>query len=312
MGDTGLVFNIQRFSIHDGPGIRTTVFLKGCSLRCFWCHNPEGLRATPEILFSPDRCIGDGECAAVCPQHAHEFDGKLHIYHRDLCTACGQCVDVCYAEALEISGRKMTVDQVVAEVLQDRAFYETSGGGVTLSGGDPLVQRAFSRAILFRCKAEGLHTALETAANCRWQDLESLLPVTDLMMMDLKQMDPEKHRAATGVSNQRILANARRLAELGVSLIFRVPVVPTVNDTVESIAAIAGFVRDLTALGKARGHYASDRPSLELLPFHRMAGNKYERLGMEHRARDLQPPGKDIMANLTEVASSCGIPVRHR
>jgi len=309
---TGIIFDIQRFSIHDGPGIRTTVFFKGCSLRCFWCHNPEGLRPRPEIQFRPDRCIGCGECVAVCPQGAQAIENGTRVYRRERCQACGQCVETCYADALVLVGQEMTVEQVMAEILQDHAFYETSGGGVTLSGGEPVLQRDFARAILECCKAEGLHTAIETAGNCRWGSLSALLPATDLIMMDIKHLDPEAHHAATGISNERILANARRLAQTDKPMIFRIPVVPTVNDTPEEIGAIAAFVRRLADLRSEKRH----RPdgchdiSLELLPFHRLAGDKYRSLGLDYRARDLTQPSKEKMAQLVKMARVHGITVR--
>jgi len=307
---TGVVFNIQRFSIHDGPGIRTTVFLKGCPLHCFWCHNPEGIRPEPEIQFFPSRCIGCGECLKVCPEGAHELRDGVHIFHRERCVACGQCAALCYAGALEMIGQRMTVDEVLEEVLRDRAFYATSGGGVTLSGGEPLLQREFTLAILERSKAEGLHTAIETAANCRWDHLAELLPVTDLIMMDIKHMDADKHRAATGVSNGRILDNARRLAQTDKPIIFRVPVVPTVNDEPEQVAAIARFVRSLVEARSDDGRCAAADISLELLPFHRLATDKYRSLDMEYRAHGLETPTREHMAELVEVARAHSVTVR--
>lgn len=312
MDQAGIVFNIQRFSIHDGPGIRTTVFLKGCSLHCFWCHNPEGIHLKPEIQFYPGRCIVDGECARVCSENAHEFIDGQHFFYRDRCTSCGDCVDVCYTNALELDGKTLAVDQVMEEILADRSFYESSGGGVTLSGGDPLVQRGFTRAILERCKQESIHTAIETTANCRWEHLADLLPLTDLVMMDIKHMDPEKHRQATGVTNTRILANARRLAQVGIPLILRTPVIPGVNDSPDDIAAIAGFIRELVQQGSSNGHYKSAAPVLELLPFHRLAEDKYHSLGMEYRVRNMQPPSREKMDELVEVARLQGISARHR
>ena len=206
----------------------------------------------------------------------------------------------------------MTVAEVMVEILADRAFYHNSGGGVTLSGGEPLLQDGFALALLERCKVEGLHTALETAANCRWERLAALLPLTDLVMLDLKHMDDEPHRMATGVSNQRILANARRLAELGRVMILRVPVVPGVNDSASNIVATARFVRELTLLGRANGHYVDFVPSLELLPFHRLSGQKYRNLGWEDRTTGIQPPRAARMSELTALAAEFGIPVCHR
>jgi pyruvate formate lyase activating enzyme len=306
----GNVFDIQRFSIHDGPGIRTTVFLKGCSLRCFWCHNPEGLRRPAELQFLPARCIACGACL-VCPQAANELrDGAL-IYHRERCEACGQCVETCYAEGRRLVGRPMTVEEVMQEALRDRIFYETSGGGVTLSGGEPALQPEFSRAILVACQTEGIHTAIETAGNCAWDDLAMLLPATDLVMMDLKHMDAAKHRAATGVSNERILENARRLAASDKPLIFRIPIVPTVNDTPEEVAAIACFVRELGSLRAAGGNDGQSL-SLELLMFHRLASDKYTSLGLIYRARDLVAPTKEQMAILAQAAAAQGVAVCNR
>ncbi len=318
---TGTVINVQRFSIHDGPGIRTTVFFKGCSLRCFWCHNPESIRPRPEIQFYADRCIGCRECLAICPQGAHSFDGASsavgvtgvdggHEYARDACIVCGQCVDVCCAEAVELTGRAMSVGAVMQEVLADREFYAKSGGGVTLSGGEPLLQREFAHAILARCQAAGVHTAIETAANCPWAYLEELLPVTELFMMDIKHMDPVKHKDATGVSNERILANAKRLAASGKPVLFRIPVIPTVNDTEEEIAAIAAFVSDLGALGVGAANRQHGLPQLELLTFHRLASDKYQSLGLDYRAASLEPPTKARMAELTQAAAQQGVQVR--
>jgi pyruvate formate lyase activating enzyme len=308
---TGLIFDIQRFSVHDGPGIRTTVFLKGCTLRCFWCHNPEGLRMTSEVQFLPNRCLACGACVAACGHDGQHLDETGRSFTRAQCVACGQCVEACVAEALTLAGKRVTATEVVAEVLRDRVFYETSGGGVTLSGGEPALQPDFAREILTLSKAEGLHTAIETCGSIPWSSLEALLPLTDLVMMDLKQMDADKHRAATGAGNERILANARQLAQTRKPLIFRTPVVPGVNDTPAEIAAMAAFVAELVALRaiESNGTGPADI-SWELLPFHRMAGDKYRSLGLEYRARDLNPPPKDHMAVLAETARASGVAVR--
>jgi pyruvate formate lyase activating enzyme len=308
----GYVFNIQRFSLHDGPGIRTTVFLKGCSLRCAWCHNPEGLHRQPEIQFTPSRCLGDMDCVRVCHQGAHEFvDGK-HLFIRELCSVCGDCVDVCVTNALELTAREMTVEQVMLEVLADRAFYERSKGGVTLSGGDPLVQRAFSQAILEQCKAENIHTGLETTGNAPWEHLESLLPFVDLVMMDIKLMDEEKHKQFTGVSNIRILENARKLTERGTTLIFRLPIIPEVSDDIESVQSVAFFIHEIIQASQKIGKYTHEQPYLELLPFHRLAEGKYASLGKEYPMKGVQPPTTEQMVSLAQAGERCGIKVRIR
>ena len=306
MNNHGTIFHIQRFSVHDGPGIRTTVFFKGCSLRCFWCHNPEGLRRQPEIRIHPARCIACGQCREACPNGAHTVSaGGEHIFRRESCQACGRCVEICYAGALEMAGQEVTVDEIMQQVCQDIPFYQSSGGGVTLSGGDPALQPAFAHQILHACRQEGIHTAIETAANCPWDTLAEWLPLTDLVMMDIKQIDPDRHRWATGVSNERILANAGRLMEAGMPVLFRTPVVPTVNDTPEEIAEIARFVRRLGEMARTQ-----EPPALELLPYHGLAGDKYQSLGLENRAAGLDSPPAHKMAQLANAAAAQGVVVK--
>lgn len=297
---TGTITDIQHFSVHDGPGIRTTVFTKGCNLRCFWCHNPETQATDLELQYYPDRCIACGKCVEVCPESAHAMVDGLHAFDRARCTACGACTDVCYSRALVMAGARRSAADVVEVVLRDRAFYETSGGGVTISGGEPLLQPAFTRAVLTGCRAEGIHTAVETAANVSWSRIQEILPVTDLVMMDVKSMDGDVHRKATGVPNARILENARRLADYGVPLIVRTPVVPGVNDDEESIRAIADFTSGLRSLVR-----------YELLRFHAMAGSKYAALGLPFHAGGITPPSDDQMKRLAEVASSFAHEVTH-
>ncbi len=314
MNASGNVFNIQRFSIHDGPGIRTTVFLKGCTLACFWCHNPEGRHTYTEIQFFPERCITCGECVRVCPHSAHEIRDGVHVFRRDLCQNHGACAEACCAQALQLAGQVMSVAQVMEEVLRDRPFYESSGGGVTLSGGEPSLSSSFALEILRQCKNHHLHTAIETCGDCPWSFLEPLLPVTDLIMMDVKHMSGDRHRSATGRSNERILDNARTLASGTVPVIFRTPVVPTVNDSPEDIREIASFVKELIDLRKAYGIGMDGDAGItyELLTFHRLSSDKYRSLGLEYKASGMDSPSKEQMQMLAGVARSLGIAVSVR
>ena len=296
---TGIVTDVQHFSIHDGPGIRTTVFLKGCNLRCFWCHNPETLTMKSELQYFPDRCIACGACVAACPTGAHAIVDGRHEFDRALCTACGACTATCYARALVMAGESRTADDIVDEVVRDRTFYETSGGGVTISGGEPLLQPDFTEAVLAGCVELGISTAIETAANVPWHTIERVLPVTKLVMMDIKSVESERHRSATGVPNERILANARRIAEYGVPMIVRTPVVPGVNDDEASIAGIAAFLAELPG-----------DVTYELLRFHMMAEAKYAGLGLVCRAAGTEPPTPETMETLRRVAEDAGVMVR--
>ncbi len=294
----GIITQIQRFSVHDGPGIRTTVFFKGCNLRCFWCHNPETHRLEPELQLQLARCIGCGACLAICPVGAHRLEDGQRRFDRELCQACGRCAAECYAEALVLVGRQVSVEEVMADILADRPFYESSDGGVTLSGGEPLLQPAFAAALLAACRVAGLHTAIETAAHVPWERLEALLPLLDLIMLDIKLLDDAAHREVTGVSNRRILENARRLGATGVPLIVRTPVVPGVNDTAEAIGAIAQWIAPLPNLAR-----------YELLPFHPMAAGKYESLERAYAARNLARPTPENMEALADIARWHGLAV---
>ena len=281
----GWVFDIQRFSIHDGPGIRTTVFLQGCNLRCTWCHNPESQAAGPCVQFFPDKCIACGLCVAACPEGAQRLADGRRVYVRDLCRTCGACVDTCYAGALIIKAKRMSVAEVLAEVVKDRPYYNDSGGGVTFSGGEPTLQRAFLAELLIASKAAGLHTAVDTAGHAPWETFEKLLLHTDLFLVDVKAFEEQTHRAGTGVGNRRILENVRRLAASGVALCIRVPVIPGFNADATELGQIADFLAGLARV-----------PAVELLPFHHLGGGKYESLGREYPSRNIQPPTDEAMA----------------
>jgi len=263
----GIIFNIQRYSIHDGPGIRTTVFFKGCPLHCFWCQNPESQKRKPEIFLYQDRCMLCGQCVVVCPPGASVLSEASSTIDREVCIGCGKCVDVCPNKARSLVGRYMKPDEVMREVLRDRKFYENSGGGITLSGGEPTAQPEFACAILQACKEAGLHTVLDTCGYVSWPIIERLLKYTDLVLYDIKSMDAVKHREATGKDNRIILKNAKKIAKRKAMRV-RVPVIPGFNDSAEEIGAIVHFVK--TELGSV---------NIDLLPYNKMGEIKYERLG---------------------------------
>jgi pyruvate formate lyase activating enzyme len=288
-GAKGLVFNIQRFSIHDGPGIRTTVFLKGCSLNCLWCHNPESINPMPQLQRFPQKCIGCGRCVKVCPPNAHNLvDGRM-VYSKERCIGCGACAEACYAEALVLAGKTMTVSEVLDEIAKDMSFYQNSNGGVTFSGGEPLLQIGFLEQLLSKCKQQGIHTAVDTAGNVSWECFERTLPYTDLYLYDVKTFGEEHHREATGSSNRMILENLSRLSLLGVAIWIRIPVVPGINDSDEEMAGIFGFLSSLKNIKR-----------IEMLPFHRMGEGKYASLGLVFRAKNIEPPSEEHLAWLRE------------
>jgi pyruvate formate lyase activating enzyme len=272
----GWVFNIQRYSLHDGPGIRTTVFLKGCPLRCLWCCNPESQRPAPEIVFWPERCIRCDACLAACPENAIEIgsQGERQVLV-ERCTLCGRCVDVCCSGALDQIGKLMTVAEVLAEVEQDRPFYDESGGGMTLSGGEPTSQPEFSRRLLQGCRGREIHTAIESCGHAPWSVWQALLPYLDLILYDLKETDPERHRRGTGESNEVVLDNLRRLTQSGKRVIVRRPVIPGYNDDPKSMHDLGRIVQSLGGIEQ-----------IDLLPYHRMGQSKYSRLGQQYALGD--------------------------
>ena len=272
----GMVFDIKRFAVHDGPGIRSTVFLKGCPLSCVWCQNPEGMRREADIAFFRSRCIACGICGEVCPEGAQQSSAETKI-DRARCVVCGRCAEACPAGALVKIGEEMTVDEILDEVLRDRHFYEGSGGGVTISGGEPLHQPQFASALLKALKESGIHTALDTCGYAEWKVLDGLLPHCDLVLYDLKMMDRHSHLKYTAVDNTFVLNNLSILAGRSVPLIVRIPIIPGFNDTEEEIRSIADV---LSSLGIE---------NVELLPFNTLAASKYAQLGRPCPVRDIRP-----------------------
>jgi pyruvate formate lyase activating enzyme len=297
---TGWVFNIQRYSIHDGPGIRTTVFLKGCPLRCLWCDNPESQHMTPQFIFWVDRCIHCGNCLAICRLSALvEDENGLKRVDVESCDLCGLCVDQCYAGALEQVGRQMTSNEILDLVEEDRPFYDGSGGGMTLSGGEPLAQPNFVLELLKGAHARGIRTAIETSGCAPWQEWVSLLPYLDMILYDLKEVDPIKHKRFTGVSNNLILDNLRRLANTGKLVIVRRPVIRDYNDNPESIHALARFVREFTTIRE-----------IDLLPYHRLGQNKYKHLHQDYVLGDKPTMKNEEVNEYREILLSYGFHVK--
>lgn len=253
-----MIFDIQRNSYVDGPGIRTTVFFKGCNLQCAWCHNPESQDFKPQMMFYRDKCTGCGKCKEVCP------------YHLEQCDLCGKCTLYCPVDARKVCGRKYTVDEVMAEVVKDKSFYETSGGGVTFSGGECMLQVDFLLELLKKCKEKGIHAAVDTAGHVPFDSFEKILPYTDLFLYDVKCFDTQKHKQYTGVGNELILSNLKRLFDAGANVWIRIPIIPDVNDNMEEMRRIKSF---LDTCGVPE--------NIELLPYHAMGENKYRAIDKE-------------------------------
>lgn len=287
---TGVIFNIQRCSTQDGPGIRTTVFLKGCPLKCFWCQNPESQMAKPEIFLYKDKCTLCGRCVEVCLTGASSLLGKSSTIDRNKCIGCGRCAGVCPNDARSLVGKQITVDEVTEEVLRDKRFYENSGGGITLSGGEPITQPEFALALLRRCKKERLHTALDTCGYVSWSILEKLLQYTDLVLYDIKCIDSNKHYEATRVPNDVILENAKMIVQRKPMRV-RVPMIPDFNDSVEEVMEIADFVKE--ELGSV---------DIDLLHYNKMGECKYQQL--EKTGIHLGDKGEDHLEMLKAVVSS--------
>jgi pyruvate formate lyase activating enzyme len=293
---TGCVFNVMRFSTHDGPGIRTAVFFKGCPLACWWCHNPESQSLQPEILYFEERCRNCGDCLAACAQHAIErVDGTVRT--TVACRRCGHCAEVCLAEARQMAGRRVNVGELIAEIEKDVVFYDDSGGGVTLSGGEPFSQPQFAGALLAACRERRIHTVVET---CGFVPPEAFLDAAlaaDAVLFDLKLVDPEKHRVHTGVRNDGILRNLEALVARRRAVTVRIPVIPGINDTEEDIGQFARYLAGLQA-------------PVELLPYHHIGAAKYRRLGRSYKLEETPEPAAVDLASFAGTLARAGLTVK--
>lgn len=295
----GLLLNLQRFSLHDGPGIRTTVFLKGCPLRCSWCHNPQAIVPRVEVAFLPDRCVSCGACVEACPQHAHRLVDGLHQFDRDRCHTSADCVNVCPSDALHLEGRLASVDEVMTDILKDKPYYARSGGGVTLSGGEPLFQSHFCAALLEACGRAGIHRCVETSGFASRDQLDAVISQVDLLLFDIKLLDDARHIEWTGVSNQRILENLRALDERGTPIILRCPIIPGVNAQSTHLAAIAELANSLSSV-----------LAINLLPYHPYGSDRHLWFGRPNPLPDTPTPTAEQVSGWeSELAQSTRVPV---
>lgn len=297
---TGTVFNIQKYSIHDGPGIRTTVFLKGCSLNCWWCHNPESQSVLPELIFRKDRCIHCQTCLTICPSGAINIKEDMLFTDKDKCRLCGECAKKCPTQAREIMGKTMTSEEVIKEVEKDLIFYEESGGGVTFSGGEPLVQFEFLENLLNGCRGKKIHTAVDTSGYISWEILNRIYPKVDLFLYDLKIMDRERHKNYTAVSNEIILENLKRLSSVHPNILVRFPVIPGINDDDQNIKETGEFLSSLKIT------------QMNLLPYHYIGADKYKRLGRIYKLAILQPPSEEKLSEISAMLSKYNLKVKLR
>lgn len=273
---TGTIFNIQKFCTHDGPGIRTTVFLKGCPMSCKWCHNPESIEKEPVMAFYVSKCKRCGRCLSVCENNA--IDPETFQFKRELCTKCGKCIAKCLVSAREKFGYDTTVEEVIASVMKDKVFYDNSKGGVTFSGGEPFFQFEFLMELLKSSKENGLNVAVETNGLTSFENIKEASKYIDLFLMDLKIMDNERHKKYCGTPNKQVLANARKISELGKDILFRVPLIPGINDSIEDLTQLADFVNSLP-----------NKHKVELLKYHEIGTSKYDACGMDYELRSTRP-----------------------
>ena len=294
----GYVSNIQKFSVNDGYGIRTIVFLLGCTLKCKWCQNPETLESRPMLMYLPDTCRGCKRCRAVCPMGGPQITvGDQVVLNRAQCVRCFECAETCPYDALKVSGKEMTTEEVFKEVMKDRVFYRQTGGGVTVSGGEPLMQIDFTAELLEMIKKEAVGTCIETAGNVSWSCFERVLPFTDLFLFDVKFLDSKLHREWTGCDNGQILENLRKLAETGKEIIIRIPLIPDVNDGQE----FRDIIDSIAEIKNIR--------EVHILPFHQLGSSKYEQMGMEYSMKDHRESNDEMVGECERYAINKGFRV---
>lgn len=296
----GLIFNIQRFCINDGPGIRTTVFFKGCPLDCIWCHNPESKSIESEMFYDADKCVGCQRCENVCPLRCHSFKGRIHLYNRNSCITCGKCADVCMTGALETVGDRKTVEKVLEEVLKDKIFYENSGGGITLSGGEPMMQFEFAYDLLKASKRNSLHTCMETCGFAKEENYKKIAELVDIFLFDYKEVNTEKHKEFTGVSNELIFTNLKMLDAIGAKIILRCPIIPTLNDREEHFQGIAEMASILNNIIE-----------INIEPYHPLGMGKAHKLDKNYPLSELSFSDNDTVEKwIRAIQLKTSIPVK--
>lgn len=291
-----IVTNIQRFSLTDGDGIRTTVFFKGCNMNCGWCHNPETLKSSSELMFYKSKCIGCGKCFETCPTGAQQVIDENHVVDRNKCINCGKCAEVCYAEALVMCGTEMSVEDIMNEIRQDKAYYENSNGGVTLSGGEVLCQKEFAIALTDACHKEGINVAVETNLCFAYDYAKELLSKVDLIMCDLKIFNDDAHKVHTGVSNKNIIENIKKIDDLGIPVIVRTPLISGATDSKDNIEKIAAYIKNMKNLFR-----------YELLNFNPLGEGKYKGLDIENKFEHARPFGEDKLNELRKLLEKMGV-----
>ncbi|MDO5650252.1 MAG: glycyl-radical enzyme activating protein [Gallicola sp.] len=294
----GSIFNIQKYSLHDGPGIRTTVFLKGCPLRCKWCHNPESLSRNPQMALYKDRCTLCGSCVEVCPENALFIEDGLLVLDDEKCTKCGDCENVCNYSAIKVVGKSTSVEEIFKDIDKDAVFYEVSGGGVTFSGGEPFYQPELLLELVKGSKERGYHVAVDTSGETSWENMEKVLPYVDLFLYDLKMVDDEKHKKYVGASNRIILENLIKLDEKNANINLRLPLIKGINDLEEDILKILDFIKDLNNISQ-----------INLLEYHSMGKEKYPRLGMVNELTGDEQLGGEKMEAIEKIFEKAGYKV---